>query len=116
MYVCAEKEFVLKRISDSKSVLSELMQPSQANSAGTVHGGEIIKIMDTCGGVVAMRHSKANAMTVRVDELVLYEPIYVSELVICEAQLVFVGKTSMEVKVSVRAENLTTFKYKWRSR
>ena len=96
----------MKKISDSKSILSEVMQPSQANPGGTVHGGEIMKIMDTCGSVTAKRHSKSNVVTVRVDELVFYEPIYVGELVLCDAELVFVGKTSMEVKVSVKAENL----------
>ena len=97
----------MKKISDSKSILSEVMQPSQANPAGTTcTGGEIMKIMDTCGSVTAKRHCRSNVVTVRVDELVFYEPIYVGELVICDAQLVFVGKTSMEVKVSVKAENL----------
>ena len=96
----------MKSISDSKSILSVVMQPSQANPAGTVHGGEIMKIMDTCGSVTAKRHCRSNVVTVRVDELVFYEPIHVGELVLCDAQLVFVGKTSMEVKVSVKAENL----------
>ena len=38
--------------------------------------------------------------------MVFYEPILVGELVICEAQLVFVGKTSMEIEVTVKVENL----------
>ena len=88
------------------SVISDVMQPSQANPAGNVHGGEIMKMMDTCGGVAAMRHAKCNVVTVRVDELVFYKPIYVGQLVICEAHLVFVGRTSMEVKVTVKAEDM----------
>jgi acyl-CoA hydrolase len=96
----------MKTILESKSILSEVMLPNQANPAGIVHGGEIMKIMDTCGGVAAMRHSKMNVVTVRVDELVFYHPIIVGQLVICEAELAFVGNSSMEVKISVKVEDL----------
>lgn len=96
----------MKSISESKSVLSEVMLPEQANAQGTVHGGEIMKMMDTCGGVAAMRHSKTSVVTARVDELEFYHPVYVGQLVICEAQLVFTGRTSMEVEITVKVEDL----------
>jgi acyl-CoA hydrolase len=96
----------MKRSVGSKSVLSEIMLPCQANPNGSVHGGEIMKLMDNCGGVAAMRHAKTNVVTVRVDELLFHEPIRVGQLVICEAQLVFVGKTSMEVKITVKVEEM----------
>jgi acyl-CoA hydrolase len=96
----------MKRIAESRSVLSEVILPGQANPAGTVHGGEIMKMMDTCGGVAAMRHAKTNVVTARVDELMFYQPINVGQLVICEAELVFTGRTSMEVKVTVKVEDM----------
>lgn len=96
----------MKKSSESRSVLSQIMLPSQANPNGAVHGGEIMKLMDNCGGVAAMRHAKTNVVTVRVDEMIFHQPIKVGQLVICEGQLVFVGKTSMEVKVSVKVEDL----------
>jgi len=96
-----------KTVNQSKSILSEVMLPGQANPAGTVHGGEIMKMMDTCGSVAAMRHAKKNVVTVRVDELVFYQSIYVGQLVVCQAELVFVGRTSMEVLVTVKYENMT---------
>jgi acyl-CoA hydrolase len=96
----------MKAVSQSKSVLSEVMLPNQANPGGTVHGGEIMKMMDTCGGVAAMRHAKMNVVTVRVDELEFYQSIKVGQLVICEAEVAFVGKTSMEVKITVKVEDL----------
>ena len=96
----------MKSISESRSILSEVMLPSQANPAGSVHGGEIMKLMDTCGGVAAMRHAKTDVVTVRVDELVFYHPIKVGQLVICEGEVGFVGSTSMEVKITVKVEDL----------
>lgn len=98
----------MKKISESRSVLSEVMLPNQANPSGIVHGGEIMKIMDTCGGVAAMRHAKMNAVTVRVDELVFYQSILVGQLVVCEAEVAFVGRTSMEVKITVKVEDLVS--------
>lgn len=97
----------MKKACQSKSVLSEVIQPSQANPAGTAHGGEIMKIMDSCGSVAAKRHARTNVVTVRVDELMFYEPIHIGELVVCEAQLVFTGRTSMEVEITVVVENLS---------
>lgn len=96
----------MKKASESCSTLSQVMLPGDANPAGTVHGGEIMKIMDTCGGVTAQRHARKTIVTVRVDELVFYQPIYVGELLICDARLVFTGRTSMEVEITVRVENL----------
>jgi acyl-CoA hydrolase len=96
----------MKKIIESRSVLSDIMLPSQANPAGIVHGGEIMKMMDNCGGVAAMRHARTNVVTVRVDELVFYQSIFVGQLVICEAELIFTGRTSMEVQVTVKVEDL----------
>lgn len=95
-----------KRVIDSAVVISDLMLPGQANPAGNVHGGEIMKLMDTAAGVTAMRHCRGNAVTLRVDELIFHQPIYVGELVMCSAKLVYVGKTSMEICVTVTVENI----------
>jgi Acyl-CoA hydrolase len=95
-----------KTIKQSRSVISDLIQPSQANPAGNAHGGEIMKMMDNCGGVAAMRHAKTNVVTIRVDELIFYNPVYVGQLVTCEAELVYVGRTSMEVKITVKVEDM----------
>ncbi len=97
-----------KTVEESKSIISDVMLPSQANPAGNVHGGEIMKLMDTCASVVAMRHAKSNVVTMRVDELIFHHPVYVGQLVICEAELVFTGRTSMEIKVTVNVEDMAS--------
>ena len=96
-----------RKISETKAFVSDVMLPGQANPNGNTHGGEIMKMMDTCGSVAAMRHARKTVVTVRVDELVFYKPIFVGQLVVCEANLVFVGKTSMEVNVVVKVEDVT---------
>lgn len=96
----------IKNIKDSAVIMSMVMLPSQANVAGNVHGGEIMKLMDNAAYVVAHKHSRANVVTARVDELTFHQPIYVGNLVTCHAHLTFVGKSSMEVSVVVEVEDL----------
>ena len=91
---------------NGKVITSQVMQPHQANVAGNVHGGEIMKMMDTAAGAVATKYSKGNCVTARVDELEFHLPIFVGALVTCTATVVYVGKTSMEVFVNVEAEDL----------
>jgi acyl-CoA hydrolase len=86
--------------------MSQIMLPSQANPAGNVHGGEIMKMMDNTAYVVAARHAHTSIVTARVDELEFHTPIFVGALVTCRAELVFVGRTSMEVSIIVEAEYL----------
>jgi acyl-CoA hydrolase len=100
----------MKRIGDSYSVISDMIQPNQANPAGNAHGGEIMKMMDNCGGVAASRHSKSNVVTVRVDEIIFYKPIFVGNLVVCEAKIIYTGRTSMDVKVTVKVEDVLSEK------
>ncbi|MFW6007044.1 MAG: acyl-CoA thioesterase [Bacillota bacterium] len=99
-----------KPISYSKTVMSQIMMPNHANSEGNVHGGEIIKIMDNTAYVVARKHSRKNVVTARVDELQFHLPVYVGNLITCKAKLVFTGKSSMEISVKVKVEDLETNK------
>jgi len=95
-----------KTIAYSATVMSQIMLPSQANPAGNVHGGEIMKMMDNTAYVVARKHARTNIVTARVDALEFHKPILVGQLVTCRAHLVFVGKRSMEVFVRVEVEDL----------
>lgn len=89
----------------NRIILSEVMMPSQANPTGNVHGGEIMKIMDSAAYTTARRYAKCNVVTARVDELEFHLPIFIGNLVICTADIVFVGHSSMEVAVNVEVED-----------
>lgn len=95
-----------KTVADSALEMSNVMQPNQANPAGNVHGGEVMKMMDNAAAVVAQRHARSNVVTARVDELVFHQPIFVGNLVTCHAYLTYVGRSSMEVAVTVEVEDL----------
>lgn len=80
--------------------------PSQANPNGNVHGGEIMKIMDSAAYAAARKYARSNVVTARVDELEFHSPILIGDLVTCTAEIVFVGHSSMEIAVTVEVEDL----------
>jgi len=97
-----------KRISESKTEIAQLMMPPHANTAGNVHGGTIMKLIDQCGAIVASRHSHKNCVTASVDRIDFINPAYIGNVVTLKAALNYVGKTSMEVGVHVEDECLIT--------
>jgi len=94
-----------KRSADSCVTLSHMMGPQDANSLGNVHGGVIMKLADEAGGLAAVRHAQAPAVTVAVDSMTFMHPIHVGNFVEFNAELTYVGRTSMEVRVEVIREN-----------
>jgi len=95
-----------KTVQHSAVTMSELILPHQANQLGNAHGGEIMKLMDTAAGVVALRHAHTAVVTARVDGINFYYPIRVGDLVTVNAFLTFVGHSSMEVQVEVLTEDI----------
>jgi len=64
--------------------------------------------IDIAGAMAASRHSNRIVATVALDSLDFRHPARMGELVMLKAKLTWVGRTSMEVKVSAYAENLKT--------
>ncbi len=86
--------------------ISQVMMPNQANFAGNVHGGEIMKLMDSTAGAAAHRYARSNVVTARVDELQFLRPVFVGALVTCTARIAYVGRTSMEIITTIEVEDL----------
>lgn len=97
-----------KTVAETKIVMAQVMLPQDANPAGNVHGGVIMKLIDTAAAVVASRHAGCNTVTASIDRLDFHHPVYVGNLLFLKACINMVGKTSMEVGVRVEAENYIT--------
>lgn len=97
-----------KKVRESSVVMAQQMNPQDANPAGNVHGGVIMKLIDTAAGVAAIKHARSNAVTASVDRLDFYHPVFVGDFVTLRASVNFVGRASMEVGVRVESENLIT--------
>lgn len=94
--------------SQSRTVLSQVMEVGDANLAGNVHGGSIMRLVDTAAGIAAVKHCGGRVVTAAMDEMSFIEPVYLGEVVTLRAQVNDVGRTSMEVGVRVEAENART--------
>ena len=86
--------------------MAQVMLPDQANPAGFVHGGELMKLMDNAAGVVAARHSRTNIVTGRIEDIVFHKPVRVGSLVIIRGKIIFTSRSSMAIRVEVEAEDL----------
>lgn len=93
-----------KAMADTRMVLSQIMSQHDTNLLGTVHGGHIMKLVDSIAGVVSARHSEGAAVTASVDEMLFQNPVRVGDVVHLEAQLNWTGSSSMEVGVRVAAD------------
>ena len=94
-----------KKVTETSVIMSHAVSPQDANVAGNVHGGVIMKHIDTAAGVVAARHARCNAVTASIDRLDFHNPAFIGELLTIKASLNLVGKTSMEIGARVEAEN-----------
>jgi acyl-CoA hydrolase len=97
-----------RTVEESRSVLVQWMGPTHANSAGFVHGGVVMKLIDEVAGVAAVRHSRSRVVTAGADRLTFLQPVHVGELVTLQASVNAVWHTSMEVGVRVETENPRT--------
>lgn len=84
------------------------MLPEHANALGNVHGGLIMKLVDEAGAVAAMRHAQRQCVTIAIDSMTFDKPVHLGELLVCDAKVTYVGRTSVEVSVRVHAEHLIT--------
>ena len=97
-----------KTVSASRLNLAQLMQPEHANNHGNVHGGWIMKLIDEAGALACMRHAQRRVVTVAVDQMMFRQPIRIGDLVTLTAEVSYAGRTSMEARVEVVAENPIT--------
>src|SRR3954449_6036795 len=97
-----------KPASDSEAVLVKWMGIGDANSAGFVHGGIVMKLCDEVAGIAAIRHCRSRVVTAAMDRMTFILPVNVGELVTCTAKVNAAWRTSMEVGVRVEAENPRT--------
>jgi len=95
-------------VAESQATLVRWMGIVDANSAGFVHGGIVMKMCDEAAGIAAVKHCRRRVVTAAIDRMTFMDPIHVGELLTCSASLNAVWRTSMEVGVRVEAENPLT--------
>lgn len=97
-----------KSSDESRAEMTVRMFPSDANPAGNVFGGEILKQIDLIAGLVSQRHAKTNTVTASIDRVNFLKPVFVGNALILNARLNYVHRSSMEIEIRVEAEDLMT--------
>ncbi len=97
-----------KTPSESSTTVVRIMMPMDANVAGNVFGGSILRMIDEAASIVAFKHSRHNVVTASLDRMDFHSPVYIGDILRLIASINFTHKTSMEVGVRVEAENPLT--------
>jgi acyl-CoA hydrolase len=97
-----------KTVAASQTILTHFLLPEDANPAGNIHGGVIMKHIDSAAGVAAFRHARCNVVTASIDRLDFIHPAFVGNLLILRASVNLAGRTSMEIGVRAETETLLT--------
>lgn len=97
-----------RKVSESRITLTQHMGVTEANVLGNVHGGVIMKLCDEAGGTAAMKHARRPVVTVAVDSMSFRSPVHIGNLLTVQAQVTWVGHTSLETRLVVMAEDIMT--------
>ena len=93
---------------ESEVVMTQLILPSDANNLNSAFGGKVMEWIDICGAVAAQRHCRQVVVTASMDDLHFHAPIKVGWTVTLHSRVIATFRTSMEVGVTVTAENPLT--------
>lgn len=99
-----------KLVKESYVQTIEQVRPGDTNTLGTVFGGKVMEWIDICGAVAAMRHVRKPVVTASFDRVDFHAPARIGHLMILQSQVNFTGRTSLEVGVTVHAEDPITGK------
>jgi acyl-CoA hydrolase len=90
---------------DSEIVFARTMEITDSNALGKVHGGVVMRAVDSAAGTAAARHCGMVCVTAAIDGLSFLEPVDVGDILVVKARVNDVGRTSLEVGVRVEAES-----------
>lgn len=95
-------------VSESRITLTQPMGMTEANVLGHVHGGVIMKLCDEAGAYAAMKHARRPVVTVAVDSMSFHSAVQIGNLLTVQAEVTWVGRSSLETRLIVTAEDLLT--------
>ena len=96
-----------KRVSESKTLHTEIVMSSHVNGAGRLFGGLLMQWIDVVAAVVARRHSQMDVITASISSLEFKAPAHLNDTIELVGQIVYAGRTSMEVRVDTYVESLS---------
>lgn len=95
-------------LAESYTEMTELLLPNDTNNLGRALGGAVLHWMDICGAIAGMRFANQQVVTASMDHVDFIAPIDLGEVAVVQAYVFNTGRTSIDVKVDVRAEDPRT--------
>ncbi|NND89028.1 MAG: acyl-CoA thioesterase [Flavobacteriaceae bacterium] len=94
-----------KHPKDSRTILTDLVLPSETNPLGNLFGGDLLARMDRAASIAARRHSRRIVVTASVNHVAFNKMIPLGSVVTVEAHVSRAFKSSMEVYMDVWIED-----------
>ncbi len=91
--------------SRGKATASHLVLPTDTNPLGALFGGRAVEWMDIAAGLAGIRLSKKTVVTASIERLDFKVPIRWGEIAVVQAEVVSVGRTSLEILVQMFRED-----------
>lgn len=101
------RELKEKLVSQSETIMTELIMPNDTNPLGNLMGGYLMRWMDIAGGICAGKHANAHVVTASVDHVSFQSPIKLGDVITLKAKVTRAWNTSVEIYVEVTANDIT---------
>ncbi len=85
--------------------ITDIILPNQTNSHGTMFGGNVLALMDRAAGIAALRFCRLPVVTASTERIDFQTPIHEAEIIEARAKVIYVGRTSMIVRIRIYAEH-----------
>ena len=89
----------------SKTIMTDLVLPSETNPLNNLFGGELLARMDRAASIAARRHSRRIVVTASVNHVAFNRSVPLGSVVTVEAKVSRAFKTSMKVFLDVWIED-----------
>jgi len=93
---------------ESRTILTDMVLPSETNHLNHLFGGELLARMDRAGSIAARRHSANITVTASVNHVAFNKSIPLGSIVTVDAKVSRAFKTSMEIYIDVWIEEHST--------
>jgi acyl-CoA hydrolase len=85
--------------------ITDIILPNQTNNHGTMFGGEVLALMDKAAGIAALRFCRLPVVTASTERIDFRTPIQQAEVIEAQARVIYVGRSSMIVRIRILAEH-----------
>lgn len=92
-------------VAASRTEMTEIVMPNDANPLGNVMGGRVMHLADICAAIAAGRHARSPVVTASVDQIDFHRPVKVGGVLVIVSSVNYAHRTSMEVGVKMWNED-----------